>query len=261
MKRIEFEACLVEKRQLNDCNVLLTLKGDEISQTAVPGQFVNLSCSLFLRRPFGICSVDPQSGTFTVGIRTVGKGSQELSRLTPGAVVSVLGPLGQGFSLEGVEKLITVGGGTGIFPLYFLQSKAQELGIPTIAINGFRSQKESFFLSEFNDVSSACVLTSDEGDLGLKGTVLAALEALTPESYANATLCTVGPTIMMKKTAEWAAQMGLPCYVSLEERMACGVGICLVCVCKTKALTEQQPFHHVRCCKEGPVFAASEVVW
>lgn len=257
----EYEAALVEKKLLGTGNVLLTFACEDIAKMAEPGQFVNVSCSLFLKRPFGICMVDPIGNTFSIGVKEVGAGTQDILTASVGDVFSILGPLGHGFSFDGVKKIIAVGGGTGIYPLYFALDKAKRRGIPAICVNGFRSWQDAFFLSECEELSEKTIFASDAGDLGVKGTVMDALELLQPEDLTDATVFVVGPEIMMKKVSAWAHGHQLPCQVSLEKRMACGFGICLVCVCKIKSDAENMPFHHVRCCKEGPVFQASEVIW
>ena len=257
----EYEAELVDKKILGKGNALLTFSCETIAQKAQPGQFVNISCRYFLKRPLGICSVDPEAGTFSIGVREAGAGTRDILASKTGDVFSVLGPLGTGFSFDGIKKIIAVGGGTGIYPLYFALQKARSAGIPAICVNGFRSRSDAFFINECDELAGKALFSTDAGDLGTKGNVLDSLALLSGEELAGSAVFAVGPEIMMKKVSEWAAQNGLSCQVSLEKRMACGIGICLVCVCKVKAAEEGVPFHHVRCCKEGPVMNASEVVW
>ena len=258
---IEYEAALVGKRILGKGNALLTFSCEDIAQKAQPGQFVNISCRYFLKRPLGICTVDKDAGTFSVGVREVGAGTREILSSRIGDVFLILGPLGHGFSFDGVKKIIAVGGGTGIYPLYFLLEKAEERGIPAVCVNGFRSREDAFFLDECEKIAGMTLFSTDSGDYGLKGNVLDSLALLSTDELEGAAVFVVGPEIMMRKVSEWAAVNGLSCQVSLEKRMACGIGICLVCVCKVKSSEEGVPFHHVRCCKEGPVMNASEVVW
>lgn len=258
---MEYEAALIGKEILGKGNALLTFSCEEIARKAQPGQFVNISCRYFLKRPLGICTVDTAAGTFSVGVREVGAGTKDILSSRIGDVFYVLGPLGHGFSFEGVRKIIAVGGGTGIYPLYFSLEKAAELGIPAVCVNGFRSREDSFFLNECEKIAEKTLFSTDSGDFGIKGNVLDSLALLAPDELEGAAVFTVGPEIMMKKVSEWAALNGLSCQVSLEKKMACGIGICLVCVCKVKTSEEGVPFHHVRCCKEGPVMNASEVIW
>jgi len=258
---MEYEVRLTDKKYLGKGNALLTFACEDIAKRAQPGQFVNISCSCFLKRPFGVCSVDPAAGTFSIGVREVGAGTAEILQAVTGDTFFVLGPLGHGFSFEGADRIITVGGGTGIYPLYFALQKARLSGIPTISVNGFRSREDAFFIEECQNAADLALFSTDAGDYGIKGNVLDTLKLLTDRQIEGSAVFAVGPEIMMRKVSEWAAQKSLPLQVSLEKRMACGIGICLVCVCKVKSTEAGVPFHHVRCCKEGPVMNASEVIW
>lgn len=275
---IEWECPILENRPLSDQYFSLTLAGQAISQQARPGQFVNLTSGQFLRRPLGILSVDREQRQFSVGIRIQGAGTRFLASLRPGASVSVLGPLGHGFDLDGYQRIITVGGGTGVFPLYFVQQACRERGLEGIAVCGYRSRAESIMTHEFEQIACQSLFASDAGDMTVAGHAVQALEILlaslderaaqagkadrpfVPDQPATAIL-TCGPKIMMQGVAAIAARHGLSCQVSLEERMGCGIGVCLVCVCQIRDATDPAGFKHERCCVEGPVFAAEEVVW
>jgi dihydroorotate dehydrogenase electron transfer subunit len=257
----EYVAVLLEKKIVGKGNALLTFSGKEIAARAEPGQFANISCRYFLKRPFGIYSVDTVNNTFTIGVRETGKGTKDILASRIGDTFLVLGPLGHGFDFDGISKIIVVGGGTGVFPLMFALEKAKARGIPTIAVNGFRGKEDAFLLDDCESLAGKACFTSDAGDFGIHGNVLSALDTLSSEDTSGAAVFAVGPEIMMRKVSEWAAERGLSCQVSLERRMACGIGICLVCVCKVKAEEKGIPFHHIRCCKEGPVMNASEVIW
>ncbi len=328
--RIEWTCPVLENRPLNDQYFILTLVGITISRQARPGQFVNLSCHQFLRRPLGILAVDREQGTFQVGIRIAGQGTRDLAGLRPGDTVSVLGPLGHGFELGQYRRIITVGGGTGVFPLYFVQQVCREQGREGLAVCGYRSENDSILTHEFAQIACQTSFAADQGGLDVTGTAAQALELLLQElqfpassqpmaahmhqqaisrrkiaaspadpadpahladlSYSapkpiardtipvsdpaagstaknpapdtGTLILTCGPKPMMQAVAAIAARFGLPCQVSLEERMGCGIGICLVCVCKIKTLHDESgSFRHERCCVEGPVFAAEEVVW
>lgn len=257
----EYVAVLLEKKIVGKGNALLTFSGKEIAARAEPGQFANISCRYFLKRPFGIYSVDTVNNTFTIGVRETGKGTKDILASRIGDTFLVLGPLGHGFDFDGISKIIAVGGGTGVFPLMFALEKAKARGIPTIVVNGFRGKEDAFLLDDCESLAGKACFTSDAGDFGIHGNVLSALDTLSSEDTSGAAVFAVGPEIMMRKVSEWAAERGLSCQVSLERRMACGIGICLVCVCKVKAEEKGIPFHHIRCCKEGPVMNASEVIW
>ncbi|MBO4926878.1 MAG: dihydroorotate dehydrogenase electron transfer subunit [Clostridiales bacterium] len=257
----EYKVKLIQKEDLGPTCSVLTFICPEIAQTAQPGQFVNLSCAYFLKRPFGIMCVDKESNTFSVGVRKVGKGTGKILEAKEGDEFTVLGPLGNGFQFDGIKKLLLVGGGTGIFPIYCAAEYAKKNGIPCHIVNGYRSRNDAFLYEKFSSVCENFDVTTDAGDLGMKGNVMAYLETIDDSELAGATVMVVGPGIMMRKVSEWALAKGLTCYVSLEQRMACGIGACLVCVCKIKVEKEGKEFVHKRCCKDGPVFRAEEVIW
>ena len=257
----EYSIRLVKKELLGETCAVLTFSCPEIAESAHPGQFVNLSCAYFLKRPFGIMAVNKEEKTFSVGVRKVGKGTDKIISANEGDTFTVLGPLGNGFNFDGVKKLLLVGGGTGIFPIFFAAQYAKENEIPCQVVNGYRCKNDAFLYDRFACACSDFHATTDAGDLGVKGNVMAYLETMTDEELKDTTVMVVGPGIMMRKVSEWANCKGLTCFVSLEQRMACGIGACLVCVCKIKAEQEGKEFVHKRCCKDGPVFNAEEVIW
>lgn len=258
---------VVSRTQLNSENVILTMSGMQIAEQAVPGQFVNLLSNQFLRRPLGIMKIDRNKGEFSIGIRIKGEGTRYLSQLQHGSQISVLGPLGHGFDLSGYDRVITVGGGTGVFPLYFLQQVCKEKQIEGIAVCGYRSLEESILVEEFAGIACASCFSSDVGGLEIDGHAGLALENVLAGladqgvDMTNTLIAACGPEIMLQRIAESAEQWNLDCQVSLEQRMACGIGICLVCACKVKSGKESEEWEHQRCCVEGPVFDAREVVW
>ena len=248
----EYTCKIVSRKMLTPDTAYLTIECSDIALSAAPGQFVNISCSRFLKRPFGIASVNKDKGTFDIGIKNVGEGTDELSHIREGSVVNVLGPLGNGFDLGISDSYILVSGGTGVFPVNFAYESLKNSGKKVIVVQGFRDRSQMCLYSDDH------VITTDAGDYGIKGTCIAGLDTL---SYDKDTvICCVGPIPMMRAVGEWAKAKGLRCYISMEQRMACGIGICLVCVCKIKAEEEGSPFNHVRCCKDGPVFEYGEVI-
>jgi dihydroorotate dehydrogenase electron transfer subunit len=261
----EVQAQVVANRPLGGQAVVLTLAAPDIAARARPGQFVNLSCDHFLRRPIGIMSRDADAGTIQVGIRVQGDGTAWLAARQPGDVLSVLGPLGNGFELAGLSRVITVGGGTGVFPLYLVQQACQEQLIEGIAVCGYRSRSESILAEDYAGLACRSLFASDCGDMDVAGHAGVALEQLLAQLApgAGTAILTCGPAIMMKTVAALAKRYQIPCQVSLEERMACGIGVCLVCAC---AIKEGQggsadEFTYKRCCADGPVFPAEVVVW
>ena len=256
----EYEVRLLSNESLTDSVHQLTFYGPEIAKKAVPGQFINLSCSFYLKRPFGISRTNKEKGTFSIGVKMVGKGTEEIINSKPDDVFTALGPLGNGFSWDGIQKIIIAGGGTGIFPLHFVLSDAKRRGIPAICVKGFQSKTDIFLMEEFKMLEpEKYIITTDMGDFGMKGNVLDALLTLNEADIENAAVFCVGPEMMMKHVAAWAESQNLFCQISMEKRMACGIGVCLVCVCKQKH--EEKDFHHVRCCCDGPVFNAADIIF
>lgn len=251
----EYRAVLVEKKQLNEDTFYLSFRCPDIAQKAIPGQFVNISCSNFLKRPFGVASTDVANGLFYVGVKTIGKGTNSIASLNEGDMVDVLGPLGNGFNFDGFDSFILVAGGTGVFPINFASEYLQAKNVKHTVVQGFRCK------SQIVMNRPEYVLSTDNGDVGIHGNCCDCLDTLDLSLYKNCAVCCVGPLPMMKAVGAWATKNNLKCFVSMEQRMACGIGICLVCVCKLNAEAEGQEFKHVRCCKEGPVFPYEEVIF
>nr|MCR4689524.1 dihydroorotate dehydrogenase electron transfer subunit [Saccharofermentans sp.] len=247
MSKEEFCCKINSVKMLNSDTVYLGIECAEIANSAIPGQFVNISCGKFLKRPFGIASVDKDNGLFYIGVKVVGEGTKNISGFKAGDEVSVLGPLGNGFDLEGVDKAILVSGGTGVFPVNFLSEYLKGTDVEYKVVQGFRNKDQVIL----NDPSY--VLTTDAGDVGIKGTCIRGLDSIEASMTDGATVFCVGPIVMMKAVGQWAASKGLKCFVSMEQRMACGIGICLCCIVKVKADNEDG-YYNKRCCKDGPVF-------
>jgi dihydroorotate dehydrogenase electron transfer subunit len=227
----------------------LILDAGEMADTAHPGQFLELQCGdQFLRRPISIC--DAGGGRIRVVFELKGKGTQILSKKRAGDTISVLGPLGHGFPIHG-EKVLLVGGGVGAAPLFFA---ARRCPGTVHAILGFRSAATAVLTDVFRSVCPQVDLTTEDGSLGETGFVDVPLRRrLAETNYTRILAC--GPRPMLRAVSEIAAEFGVPCFVSMEERMACGVGACLGCACKMKDGSYR------RACHDGPVFSASEVAF
>ena len=247
--------------RINQQTFVLTLFAPQIAAAAQPGQFVQASCQKLLRRPIGIMSADRIKGLIQLGFRVQGEGTLWLSGRKAGDHLSLLGPLGHGFMLDGYERIITVGGGTGVFPLYFVQQICRERGIEALAVCGYRSREESVLREAYSQLGCRTLFAADAGDLDIPGHAGLALEELLKQlpPIDGTAVLTCGPRPMMQAVADIARQHGYACQVSLEERMACGIGVCLVCACKVKQ--EAGETGYARCCVDGPVFSAEEVVW
>lgn len=251
---------VVSRRPINDSTVILTLADSRIAETAQPGQFVNILAGRTLRRPIGVMATDPAEGTFRVGVRIVGGGSADIAAAQPGAKLDLIGPLGHGFRLSGYDRVITVGGGSGVFPLFFVQQRCRDTGVDAIAVCGYRSRRESMLGDELRSLGCRTLLAADEGDLDFPGNAAEALHALLQDvkPVGRTAVLTCGPNPMMRAVSAVASAWSLPCQVSLEGHMACGIGVCLSCACRIRAGDQE---HYQRCCVEGPVFDAETVVW
>lgn len=226
----------------------------KVAETAKPGQFVTVRVNKLheplLRRPFGVAGVDVAKGNFSLIYRVVGETTELMDTLEPGAEISVVGPLGHGFDLSAKHGLL-VGGGVGLAPLHFLAQAAPDHGMEVIV--GGRTKAEVFWADLFKDKTAKQYETTDDGSYGVKGTVNAVLpDLLKTGKYDCVYVC--GPSPMMKAVVEVVNQYGVPCQVSLEKYMGCGLGACLSCSCEGKG------GKRMKICKDGPVFWSQEVV-
>lgn len=224
------------------------------AEDVIPGQFVSLysrDASRLLPRPISICESSPEEGTIRLVYRIAGAGTSEFSKLIAGEKIEVLGPLGNGFPVKeyAESRVLLVGGGIGIPPLL---SCARKLTDKTFAV-GYRS--ETYLLADLESEATVHVATEDSS-LGTPGNVLDAIKA---DGVKADVIFSCGPKPMLRALKAYAAEVGIPCYVSMEERMACGIGACLACVCKTTGIDGHSHVHNTRICKDGPVFLAEEV--
>lgn len=229
----------------------LTVRSPELSALAQPGQFLHLRCGeKTLRRPISIHDI--QGDTLTMVYQVKGDGTAWLSQRKAGELLDILGPLGHGFPAA-AGPILVVGGGIGVPPMYLTAKRSGQAD----AVLGFRSREHALLIPEFQSVCGETLVMSDDGSLGEKGFVAQGVQQmLRKKRYTAVMAC--GPTIMLKTTYEAAAAAGVPCYVSMEERMGCGIGACLVCAVKLKK-DGNEIMGHV--CKDGPVFSGEDVVW
>lgn len=229
----------------------LTVTSPQLCALAKQGQFLHVLCGeKTLRRPISIHDVSGEEITMIYEVK--GDGTRWLSERKPGDTLDILGPLGHGFP-EVSGKILVVGGGIGVPPMYYTAKCAQKAD----AVLGFRSENKALLTEEFASVCENVKLMSDDGTLGQKGFVAQGVtEMLQQNQYSAVFAC--GPKIMLKTTYEAAKACGVPCYVSMEERMGCGIGACLVCAVK---LTKNGETYMGHVCKDGPVFSGEEVVW
>ena len=222
----------------------MRLTGD-VSAVAAPGQFVNIRLDgLFLRRPISVYDRDGDS--VTIIYKVVGKGTEQLCKMSPGETLNVLTGLGNGYdtSLSG-DKPLLLGGGVGVPPLYLLAKQLIAQGKKVRAVLGFNTAEEVFGEAEFKALGCAVTVTTADGSSGVKGFVTDAL----PESYSYFYTC--GPEPMLRAVYRATKTAG---QFSFEERMGCGFGACMGCSCKT--ITGFK-----RICKEGPVLRKEEILF
>ena len=246
--------------QLSPTIYKLTIESEYVAQNARPGQFVNVKCcdglNVLLRRPISICDVDRKNGTFDIVFQVRGNGTEYLAQKKPGNIVDIIAPLGNPFDIvEEYTKVAVVGGGIGIFPLLHLLKEKKAL--KKTAFLGFRSKEFIVMTEEFEKASDQLFISTDDGSMGHKGLIIDVLEKDLLENEYDI-IYTCGPTPMIKKTVEIAQNRNIRCQVSLEQRMGCGIGACLVCACKTK-LGDEWEYSHV--CKDGPIFWSNEVIF
>lgn len=236
----------------------MVIECPEIAQKAQAGQFVNLlpDGEFTLRRPISICGIDKAAGTLRIVFEVRGKGTAALAKLRAGDTVNMLAPLGHGFTLPSPDsRVMLLGGGIGTPPMLPL---AEYFGRHAVVISGFRNAEAVILQADFAATGAKTILCTDDGSAGLHGLVTVPLaEEIAAEKPAL--ICACGPLPMLKAAAAIAHEQGIPCQVSLEERMGCGIGACLVCACRTKDENGAEQYTHV--CKNGPVFDSREVIW
>lgn len=235
------------------------LESKLIASKAKAGQFVQIQVpGFFLRRPISICEVDPQNGTIRIIFDIRGEGTAVLAKSQVGNSLDVLGPLGNGFTLmDNYEHVVVVGGGIGVPPLLQIVKHYKDRSTST-AILGFQGSKNVILTNDFNNYGAEVLIATEDGSVGSKGFVTNPLrEHLASNKTDIVYAC--GPKGMLKAVSALCMEFNVKCEISLEERMACGVGACLGCACKTKRQDGSQTYSHV--CKNGPVFDAKEVVF
>lgn len=231
----------------------ITVKAEQAAHDAHIGQFANISANGFtLRRPISICEIDKQAGTLRFVFEVRGKGTEEIARVNVGETLDILGPLGNGFRIPEGKRVIAVGGGIGVPPLLGI---ARSIGELCTAILGFRSYDKIILADEFKAYGADTLICTDDGSVGFHGVVTQQLERELMKDDIGA-VCACGPEPMIKAVAKLCMEKDIPCQVSLEQRMGCGVGACVVCSCLTVKNGEEW---YSRVCKDGPVFDAKEV--
>lgn len=287
-EKFEEIAVVVDQNALGSGIYDLTLKTKNIAKAAKAGQFVSVYSndrSKLLPRPISLCGIDRDEDTIRLVYRVTGEntGTEEFSKLVMGDRIRILGPLGNGFTVEPGKKAFLIGGGIGVPPMLQLakdinsgvvqttgavDTNTQEKGqteekqinghgkkiCDMNIIMGYRDEN-TFLLDEFKEQADSFVATED-GSVGTKGNVI---DAIKENGLEADVIYACGPMPMLRALKAYAMEHNMECYVSMEERMACGIGACLACVCKTKDKDAHSNVNNKRICKEGPVFNAKEV--
>jgi dihydroorotate dehydrogenase electron transfer subunit len=257
-----FEARVAENRQLGGGYFILSLNGCAALADSAPGQFVMLRGDWerdpLLPRAFSLLSVGPD-GQAAILAKTVGRGTALLERAQPGTPISVLGPLGSRFPAPSPEFTdLLVGGGVGISPIYMQAEIASRRGLAqrSEVVYGGRSTPDLVLLSEMRAIGVGLFLTTDDGSRGRSGLVTGELEARLEHHGVGAAvrIFACGPNAMLWAVARIARDRSVPCFISVEEQMACGIGVCLGCAVPARS----RPFRYV--CKDGPVFDAADIL-
>ncbi len=258
MARKKENAVVLSQERIAEDIYSMWIKTDAAGQ-ARPGQFISMYTndeSKLLPRPISICEINKAGGSLRVVYRVTGKntGTEQFSRMKTGDIIPVIGPLGNGFPYEKAEgkRAFLMGGGIGIPPMLELakQVNCEKKQI----IVGYRDE-ETFLKDEFEQNGEVYISTED-GSVGTKGNVM---DAIRENGLAADVIYACGPTPMLRAIKEYAETNHIDCYLSLEERMACGIGACLACVCQTKEKDHHSNVNNKRICKDGPVFLSTEV--
>ena len=256
MAKLKMKSTVIEQKMIADGICSMWLDAKEVAVQAKPGQFISVYSndkSRVLPRPISICEIDREKGTLRIVYRVVGKGTEEFSKAEAGDSFEILGPLGNGFPIEEAKgkKVLMIGGGIGVPPM--LQT-AKEIEGEAIIVSGYRNQ--DLFLKEELESAGTLFIATEDGSVGTKGNVV---DAIRENQIEADMLFACGPKPMLRALKNYALEKGIPCWISMEEKMACGVGACLACVCQSKDVDSHSHVHNKRICKDGPVFLSTEV--
>lgn len=230
----------------------------EAAKTARPGQFISMYTndgSKLLPRPISICEIDTETSKLRVVYRVTAEktGTEQFSKMKAGDTLPIIGPLGNGFPLEAGKgkRAFLIGGGIGVPPILEL---AKQLDCEKQIIMGYRDA-DTFLKEQFEENGTVYISTED-GSVGTKGNVM---DAIRENGLEADIIYACGPTPMLRAIKQYAEEQGIECYISLEERMACGIGACLACVCQSIEKDHHSNVNNKRICKDGPVFLSTEV--
>lgn len=244
-----YDCRLVKKSELAEGIFDFTIECPEIAKEVQCGQFLHIQCGgdAFLRRPISICDADDTTVRFIFEVK--GKGTELLAKVQEGDMINIMGPLGRGFEIKPeFKKSVIIGGGIGVFPLFKLAKT-----IKSDIYLGFRSADRVVMEEEFKSAANSVTVGTDDGSYGYKGYIA---EEMSKQLDGVDIIYACGPMPMLRAVKKIAEEKGIPCQVSMEQRMGCGIGACLVCTCQTD---KEGMDGQVRVCKDGPVFYSTEV--
>ena len=253
----QVSAELVKKEKLLEGLYKFSVDTKEIVELANPGNFIeiriNENSDPFLRRPISIYNLDKKNGVLEFIFQVKGKGTELLAKKKEEDKIDIIGPLGNGtFKFEEYKNIAVIGGGIGIFPLYELSKQAKNAGKKVYTYLGFRNKDLVTLEKEFEDVSTILTITTDDGSYKNSGF---AINYLKNDLEKNNIDCiyACGPLPMLKAVKKLAEERKIPCQISLEEKMSCGMGVCLGCAVRTASSIDENP-QYLHVCKAGPVF-------
>jgi dihydroorotate dehydrogenase electron transfer subunit len=251
---------LLESRHLDKYHVLWTVQAPDIAKDVKPGQFVHVAATdardPLLRRPISIFACDKQSGTLGLLFRVVGQGTRWMADARVGAPVDMIGPLGNGWPENVTGRPVLVAGGIGVAPMVYLSQEYVRSGKQVTFLLGARTSGELFGTSEIKNAGAALSIATDDGSHGHEGFVTELLLNERKRDTSEKTILACGPGPMLRAVQRIAAEKSVPCFVSLEQRMACGIGACLGCIVKLAPPATG----YKKVCSDGPVFDSRMVV-
>lgn len=257
---MNIEYCkVIENIKIAKDTYKMKIKGSFVKECRTPGQFLNIRIGNgkehMLRRPISISEIEREENMVTIVYRINGAGTKFMADISSGSDIDIMGPLGRGydiFSIQSGQTAILIGGGIGVPPLYELAKQLKKRNVEVITILGFNTKEEIFYEKEFSELGKTYVCTVD-GSYGEKGFVT---EVLKKENITFDKYYSCGPVVMLKSLMEVLKEK--EGYISLENRMACGIGACYACVCKKKN-TKDKKTEYSRICYDGPVYKVGDV--
>lgn len=259
MTLVDEKATVLQNKNVGPQLYVLELASPRIAPLVQPGQFVHVRLDGFgehiLRRPFSIFDTNPDKGTMTILYQVVGAGTQFMATVQPGHRFDTIGSIGRGWDIPAAgQRVLIVGGGVGAAPLFMLSKQAKAAGAAVDVVLGASTRKALVTYERYHAIhGDRLFCATDDGTFGWSGFCTQPVEKLLGE-HAYTMVYTCGPKPLMHAIAQAAARANVSCQVSMEKRMACGVGACLSCVVET---TDGRR----RACVDGPVFNAEKVIW